>query len=1331
MKNINNNICYLYYILSIKMLYNILIYPSSIKAVLDKIVPLTTNTQYELELKFRSNKIEFEDLITYLKSLVTTRETRENIEFNNTIDTVYSYENEGETYRKIVSSVNTSTQQNKIEYMSKRRITNAEITLRHSYNKQIDYRLSLSFETSVNKNVFDERAVNHIRKRERYSFTLDNSYRIDLTDVTTTLIDGKNVNRKSYEIEIEYLSLPQKLVTLDSKDKYISFSDEFKKSLNILFPNAHTLVSKDYERYNEIFSIIQEHTENKPINIQDKYLPSLRTDDVSNYAVTNKLDGTKYNLFVVVGIDGNIQVLVLLNTNDIWLIYDNVSYKDISLKSKNNIYGLDVEILEGERNKRNLVDVYIFDTIFSQNGRQVQELLHNSRLNSFTDETINKINSLDLSRTNFKSDIIVQKKTFIYDTRLQNSISEIVRYMWTKFNTIENVEEMNDGIIFQPVNTKYAKDTNNPILKWKFPEKVSIDFLIKKSSVSNIYNVYVYNDKLDVLEEFKYRGKVYNLFSESNISDNTIIETKFDINTQQFTVYRYRYDKNRPNAINTATDTFKDMIKPFTLKKILDYLDNKITIEKEEEYKEEKSVFQNSILPCDKQLIEQLFLLQKGSDTDICKLQVSFEAKKYKVGWRATQSIIQEIINILRGLNKSIDRTVLLDCFAYSGCDTITFATGKLAKGERPQKFKSIVSLDADKVNYDTLINNLDVYNRDFFAREPYKRFQNVRTYNVDFFNDYDKIIRDIEPNVIYINKPNITNLKLFLIEIFKLYTQVDLVVIKIYPTIEYKNIGLNYDYKYGVLYVPKCLNVYRKIHNEIKTHLITEYCNKSRILDLGSGKGGDLFKYNSNNNIQMIYLVEPDTNNIKELNERINKLQTSKTHEFDISIINAGSQDTKIITDAILSIQNNTKVDVITSFFSLTFLFQSENLLDQLVNTIDNTLSDNGYFVGTVMDGYRTLDLLKKRNGFINDSCYTIKSLDNIVKAVSNTYNNMIEIDLKGTETATTQREYLVFLDLLEEKLNAKNIRLVNSPYFDDPSIDNILKNYKIDYMPNTEQRLNSLYRYFIFRRSKVEQKTISENIIQILPSLTNYVENSQFTSNVKDINFITDIFDKGEQKIYNEYKYARVGTIGADNNCFFHSLLVSNDFQKYNNLDYSERIVCADELRQRVFKALTPTLFENINYGMISYPKMVTLFYNNLQLLIKRGKIETDNERNASATDNYIKKYLFNKYTTNINFTHRIILIVDRLKELYKNREKQYLEELQQIIFDAGTKARTDAYKNYINSVTEKVDGKYVKDIDNEDIQYISAIIGQQVIIIDEKTNYPIIYTSFNPNS
>lgn len=891
------------------MLYNILISSSKIKSILDKIVPIPKDRVYELELKLKSNRNDFYEFINYLKSI-------DNIRFESFDDTVYSYNiDDKNNVRKIEGK------DKRTEYLIKNRIISEDVTFRHSINKQYDYKLSLSTEQTIDKGKFKENSVSYVRVRNRTSFFIEN-LRIDLTEVTTTLIEGKQYNKKSYEVEIEFLTLPNNALSLDSIKRYISFSEEFKKALHLLFPKSHTLVSIEHERYNEIMSIIQDHVENKPINIQNKYLQVLQNEDgIANYSVTNKLDGTKYNLFLVVGTDNKVHTILLMNNTDIWLLYDNLSYIDISLKSRNTIYAADVEIIETTVNNRLKIEIYIFDVIFSKLAKSILDKNHYERLNEIPESIIEQVNSIDLTKTNFKVDFNIRKKNFVYNKSLQNSLKSIVKYMWSTFGDITNVEEMNDGIIFQPYTGKYAKDIAKPILKWKFPEKVTIDFQIKNTNESNLYRVYIYNDQVDRLEEFVYNRNTYKLFSEEKLAEDTIVETTFDISSQQFIPYRIRYDKTRPNSINTAIDTFRDLIQPFLLKRIVDYLNGIMPPEEVEIEQKEETVYENIVLPCEKGIIEKLFFLPRVGSTplsekEICYLQVTSDTKRFALGFRTTQFVLNEIIKYLGVIGKQLSQSTIMDCFGYSGSEATVFSTGKLAKGERPQKFKQIITLESDETNMKSIVNNLNVFNNKFYANEPYKAFKNIILDKSDFITQSQSVIQKYNPNILFINKLNFPDLREFVLNIFKTFPQIDLIVFKVYPNFNTKTLNLTFEFKFGVLYIPRCLNIYRKIHNEIKSYLIQEYCNKPKILDLGAGKGGDLFKYNNNLDIKKIYLVEPNEENIRELKERLNKLQTIKTHEYDLIIINAKSQDTEKIVNAIKNEQTNSKVNVVSSFF-------------------------------------------------------------------------------------------------------------------------------------------------------------------------------------------------------------------------------------------------------------------------------------------------------------------------------------------------------------------------------------------------------------------------------
>lgn len=409
-----------------------------------------------------------------------------------------------------------------------------------------------------------------------------------------------------------------------------------------------------------------------------------------------------------------------------------------------------------------------------------------------------------------------------------------------------------------------------------------------------------------------------------------------------------------------------------------------------------------------------------------------------------------------------------------------------------------------------------------------------------------------------------------------------------------------------------------------------------------------------------------------------------------------------------------------------MTFLFENEKLLDQLVDTIDNTVNDNGYFVGTVMDGYRTIEYLNRNRGIVNTDCFTIKALSQLK---ANTFGNQIEINLKGTETATTQIEYLVYLDILESKLRDRNISLIKSVYCDDSSINDILKDYKLEEMTSLERELNRLYRFFVFKRT-LPVKEISDKILIINPENPKYIIDDRLQSNTDKLVLYTHVNFKSDSYVESEDNFVKVGAIGTDNNCFFHSLLITTDFKNYNDLSYKARIDCARQIREDIVKSITPFIFENINYGMISYSRTIKLFYQNLVSLVNNKIIIWNNQQEREILQSDIKYLLFKKYPLMTNFTNRVAFVTESLIKSYENSDELYKSELRTAVFNAGVKAKKETYQNYINELLDRDEERFVKYIDNEDIQMISAVIGRQIILVSNKTNAPISYTSFSPN-
>lgn len=232
----------------------------------------------------------------------------------------------------------------------------------------------------------------------------------------------------------------------------------------------------------------------------------------------------------------------------------------------------------------------------------------------------------------------------------------------------------------------------------------------------------------------------------------------------------------------------------------------------------------------------------------------------------------------------------------------------------------------------------------------------------------------------------------------------------------------------------------FRKYHNTIKKDLIEEYCKNKRVLDLGVGRGGDLSKYEKVH--AKVYGVEPYELNYTELEKRISESATV----FDFTLIKTAGQNTKQIIKEINA--NNEGVDIISSFFSLSFFFfpSKPEDLKNLVQTISQSLNEDGYFIGTTIDGQKTIDLLnqlpEKKFNF-GDGFIQLNS------------DKTVTFEVKGT-IVDSQLESLVDFDRLVDELKLVGIELEDSNFFKT--------NKELNKDENT---LNSLYRTFVFKKN------------------------------------------------------------------------------------------------------------------------------------------------------------------------------------------------------------------------------------------------------------------------
>lgn len=144
-----------------------------------------------------------------------------------------------------------------------------------------------------------------------------------------------------------------------------------------------------------------------------------------------------------------------------------------------------------------------------------------------------------------------------------------------------------------------------------------------------------------------------------------------------------------------------------------------------------------------------------------------------------------------------------------------------------------------------------------------------------------------------------------------------------------------------------KDMKAARVLFNDTKKDILEKVCFPGcTVIDIGSGQGGDIAKWKGLK-INTIFAVEPDTDKIVELKKRLDQTKTTNVRIIEEYF---GTEECLKALKQEMSDRGVKKVDVVVAFFSLTFFSPSE--IENLVAKVNELLSDNGTFVGIVLDG-------------------------------------------------------------------------------------------------------------------------------------------------------------------------------------------------------------------------------------------------------------------------------------------------------------------------------------------------------------------------------------------
>ena len=287
--------------------------------------------------------------------------------------------------------------------------------------------------------------------------------------------------------------------------------------------------------------------------------------------------------------------------------------------------------------------------------------------------------------------------------------------------------------------------------------------------------------------------------------------------------------------------------------------------------------------------------------------------------------------------------------------------------------------------------------------------------------------------------------------------------------------------------------------NNKIKRDIFDKNLEEDTILiDIGSGKGGDLTKWKKASHI---YCIEPNQINLAELYNRISYHKMNDK----VTVLECGGEDTEFILKNLDITNKNVTVSMM---LSLSFFWKNENMLNQLQNTlvsIAKLASNNVKFLYYTIEGNRTLKLFQEKGNDITlGPCHMI-------------YNNPeIYINIKNS-IVVDQTEYLVkLLDLTCIKDRTEHPSVIET------------------YLSEDEKTYGNLFVYGVGVIDKQYQ-----NIPLRIKSPPKQLIEEQLTDNYEVVTATTDI---GSGQL------VRTKTINGN---FFHAFLniVSKEYQSSSN--------------------------------------------------------------------------------------------------------------------------------------------------------------------------------------
>lgn len=274
----------------------------------------------------------------------------------------------------------------------------------------------------------------------------------------------------------------------------------------------------------------------------------------------------------------------------------------------------------------------------------------------------------------------------------------------------------------------------------------------------------------------------------------------------------------------------------------------------------------------------------------------------------------------------------------------------------------------------------------------------------------------------------------------------------------------------------------YRKFHNYVKQQSLND--GGKRLLDLGSGKGGDLYKWIKAGYTEILAIDSSKVNIYGKngLKERVKQLDK----KIKIKITYVWGDVTKNIQNGEAGMDEsekeklkqyfsrNKRFDTISCQFAIHYFHQEKKLFDGFVENIKNLIKPSGRFITTFLDSSLLEKILSKPKydfKINNKKFYTIakyydNNLDNKNLSYDDYWKNNInkkEIGVKTLQWEHEIKEPMVYNTILQNLFSKFNFKLKEEHGFED-----YYETYYNKNLSDDEKKLSFLHKVHIYKKLK-----------------------------------------------------------------------------------------------------------------------------------------------------------------------------------------------------------------------------------------------------------------------